>query len=216
MSKKMRIGFLGAGKAACSLGRYIAERLTEREETGTPPVGLSGYASKTYGSAQQAAQITGAPAFEAATALLRASDILFISVPDGAIRPTCEALAQACQGGGLTMEGKLLGHLSGSLSSAELDAAATLGAQTFSLHPACALPDREHGWKGLPGALFTFEGGQQAREGIRPLTDLLGNQVGEIGREHKTLYHAACVFLSNLSVGLAAKGLDLLSGCGLD
>ncbi|MDR2486954.1 MAG: DUF2520 domain-containing protein [Clostridiales Family XIII bacterium] len=242
----LRIGFLGAGKAGCSLGRYIVERLAGACDPAAPalesalagslspallsgdgdsssahasactPVKLSGYASKTYASAQVAARVTGAPAFEDAVSLLRASDILFISVPDGAIRPACESLAQACQEECLTLDGKLVGHLSGSLSSGELDSAAALGAHTFSLHPACALPDREHGWEGLPHALFAFEGEQAARERVRPLTDLLGNQVGEIGREHKTLYHAACVFLSNLGVGLAAKGLDLLSGCGLD
>ena len=49
----MRIGFVGAGKVGCSLGRYFAQ---EHE--------LIGYTSKTYASAEEAAQLTGSQAFK--------------------------------------------------------------------------------------------------------------------------------------------------------
>ena len=62
----MRIGFVGAGKVGCSLGRYFAQ---EHE--------LVGYASKTYASAKEAARLTGSQAFESPIDLAAKCDALF-------------------------------------------------------------------------------------------------------------------------------------------
>ena len=61
----MKVGFVGAGKVGCSLGRYFA-----REHQ------IIGYASKTP-SAERAAKLTSSKAFSNGAKLLNECDALF-------------------------------------------------------------------------------------------------------------------------------------------
>jgi predicted short-subunit dehydrogenase-like oxidoreductase (DUF2520 family) len=214
-AKPLRVGFIGAGKAGTSLGKYIAVRIAEwgQADTGVPaPASLVGYSSLNPDSARSAAALTGSAAFESDVRLAEASDILFFSVPDGEIGKAFGALVKRGRDAGADLSGKMFAHLSGSLSSGIFEGARL----AFSLHPACALPDRDESWKLLRETCFVFEGPDGARARIAPLLGLLGNPVGVIAAERKALYHTACVFLSNFSVGLAAAGTGLLASCGLD
>jgi predicted short-subunit dehydrogenase-like oxidoreductase (DUF2520 family) len=247
----LRIGFVGAGKAGTSFGKYISVRIAEQAEEGQrtgrseqgKAVRLSGYFSKNPKSAASAAALTESAAFATDVALAEASDIIFFSVPDGEIEPAFASFIARSREKNADLSGKLFAHLSGSLASNVLRVGrpgeATLGIEpaesrdaldadaayaeqyalhesVFSLHPACAIPDRETAWKGLRETCFVFEGAADARMRISPLLDLIGNRIGTIAPERKALYHAACVFLSNFSVALAAEGVALLTSCGLD
>jgi predicted short-subunit dehydrogenase-like oxidoreductase (DUF2520 family) len=219
----LRVGFVGAGKAGTSFGKYIAVRA---DELGRRDVGLTGFFSRSPDSAKTAAELTGSDAFGSGASLAESSDVIFFSVPDGEIGNAFAELVHRSGREGVDLSDKLFAHLSGSLSSEVFAAADFHGAphggdspiirSAFSLHPACALPDRENSWVRLREACLVFEGPGEARNRIAPLLELLGNRTGEIAPERKVLYHAACVFLSNFSVALAAEGTDLLKSCGLD
>lgn len=108
-SGKMGVGFVGAGKVGCSLGRLFREK-------GLP---LVGYVSRHAESAVSAAAMTESRAFATLEGLVAESDILFLTVPDGSIVPVWEQeLAK------LPLEGKLVCHASGSLPASVLVGAA--------------------------------------------------------------------------------------------
>jgi predicted short-subunit dehydrogenase-like oxidoreductase (DUF2520 family) len=208
--RSLRVGFVGAGKAGTSLGKYISVRIAEQGKTG---VSLAGYFSLNHDSARFAAELTDSAAFDSDVRLAEASDLVFFSVPDGKIASAFVELARRSADARIDLSGKMFAHLSGSLSSRAFNLA---GPCAFSLHPACALIDREESWRLLRETCFVFEGTDDARARISPLLELLGNPLGTIAPEQKVLYHAACVFLSNFSVALAAEGTGLLASCGLD
>jgi predicted short-subunit dehydrogenase-like oxidoreductase (DUF2520 family) len=204
---QIRIGFIGAGKVGCSLGRYIAEK------GGT----LSGYYSRRDSSAKDAADFTGSRTFASAAELMESSDIIFVTVPDDSIRAVWRGLAEQNPSDAPSLcFSKLFCHCSGSLTSAVFEGAAELGALACSLHPLLAVSDRKTSWKSLLGASITFEGSDAAFGRISPLIDLMGNKTGRIEPDKKILYHAACVFFSNLAVGLAGCGVSLFEACGLE
>ncbi|MDR0852063.1 MAG: DUF2520 domain-containing protein [Clostridiales Family XIII bacterium] len=237
--KTVRIGFIGAGKVGCSLGKYLSERISEvngetetepkRDGAGTakddftcfskPAFKLSGYFSRSASSAIDAAAFTGSHAFDAPASLLDASDMIFMTVPDGAIGKVGYDLMRYP-----AAAGKIFCHCSGSLPSSVFTAAAEKeedGAPlvlplTCSLHPLLAVADHYQSWERFKDAYFTFEGSDAAFETLSPLLQLMGNNTGRIEADQKILYHAACVFFSNLTVGLAACGEDLFRACGLD
>ena len=186
---RLRVGFVGAGKIGFALGTHLFEHGSK----------VSGYASRTQKAALWASQCTHSVSFSSLQALLDSADLIFITVPDGAIAETAGQLADAAAStpaGGLS--GKLVCHASGALASGELDACRKAGAACASVHPLCAVPDVPTSADApdrLAGTFFALEGDQAAVDA-------------------KARYHAAAVFLSNLVCGLASEGLGILEGCG--
>jgi predicted short-subunit dehydrogenase-like oxidoreductase (DUF2520 family) len=208
----MRIGFIGAGKAGCSFGKFITE--TAGGEGGDAAVSVSGYYSRTPRSAVFAAELTGSRAFENAEEVVSASDVIILTVPDGAVAETWRAIRDLKE-----TDGKTFCHMSGSLSSlvfGEPDPAPDDRGRCFcSLHPMLALADKELSGRKLDSAYFTFDGSDEAYERVRPLIDALGIRAERIDAGVKMLYHAACVCASNLVCALAYDAEKLLKECGL-
>lgn len=192
----MKIGFIGAGKVGVSLGRLFAEH----------GVTVTGYYSRTPEHTKEAAEFTGSQPFAALCDMVQASDTLFVTTPDGAIAQAWDDIAK------LPIKSKMICHCSGSLSSEVFAGAEQLGAQVCSVHPLLAVSDRFTAWKGLETAFFTLEG-----SGAQTMTGLMrscGASVAVIRAEDKPKYHLAACVVSNLAVGLAAWGMDLLGACG--
>lgn len=197
---QMNIGLIGAGKVGCSLGKYLTEK-------GVPIVG---YYSQNHASTQQAADFTASKAFSSATDLAAACDLLFLTVPDDAIVPVWHQI-RAC-----SLEKMSIGHCSGALSSSVLDGIAAKGAMGFSLHPLLAVRDKITSWKEMHQVYFTLEGDPLHLAPIASLLHRIGNPYAVIAPENKVRYHAACVTVSNLVIGLAKMGADMFASCGLD
>ena len=98
----MKIGFIGAGKVGFSLGKYFHEQ----------GFALAGYYSRTFQSAAEAAAFTASDAYGNRSELVKASDVLFLTVPDG---PIAAAYAAVCQ---QPIQGKIICHCSGALTAA--------------------------------------------------------------------------------------------------
>ncbi len=196
----MRIGFVGAGKAGFSLGRYLTEHHMD----------VSGYYSRSAGSAKEAAVFTCTKYFETIEEITASSDALFLTVPDGEIESVWNSLKHD------SLAGKYICHCSGAMSSAVFSGIDRTGAFGYSIHPMIAISDRMQSYRDLSQAFFTIEG-EDAHIGYwQQLFSSFGNPVKVISAERKVLYHSAAVFASNLVVGLYAKSMELLMQCGFE
>ncbi len=193
----MKIGFIGAGKVGFTLGKYFAENGME----------LSGYYSSSVDSAKEAAEFTGSECLENAEKLIGASDVIFLTVPDGAIKDVYLLLPREI------LKGKQLCHCSGALSSKDaFPEINEYGAKGTSIHPLFPVSSKYESYKVIGSAFFCIEG-DCADEWSKILSDM-GNPVRIIDSEIKIKYHAACVAASNLVCGLMAESTELLTGCG--
>ena len=198
----MRIGFIGAGKVGCSLGRFFADHGLE----------VTGYYDTVSGYAEEAAEFAGhSKAYEDISELVYDSDALFLTVPDGLITQVWDQIRD------FPLEGKYLCHCSGALSSREaFPGIEDRGAFGYSIHPLFAVSDKLHSYKELSHAYFTIEGDQSHLELIADLFRSFGNPVCFIEAGDKVKYHCAAAICSNLVVGLVQNGLDLMKECGFD
>ncbi len=195
----MKIGFVGAGKVGFSLGRYFTER----------NVCVSGYYSRNQESSKEAAAFTKTKYYGKLEELIKESDTLFLTVPDGSIREVYSEIIQS------DIEGKNLVHCSGALSSMVFSGISERDACGYSIHPICAVSDKLTGYQDLSKAYFTIEGEGALKREFLELFQRLGNPAEEISPEAKVKYHAAAVFASNLVAGLSEIASEMLKECGL-
>ncbi|MCI8409746.1 MAG: DUF2520 domain-containing protein [Lachnospiraceae bacterium] len=196
----MKIGFIGAGKVGTALGDYFHKK----------GLSLSGYASRSLQSAKEAAQFTNSIFYSTYEALIADSDIIFLTVSDGAISSVWNLIKE------IPMQDKIFCHCSGSISSQVFSDIHTKGAFGYSIHPLLAIHSKEHSYNNLTHAIFTIEGDQMHLDTFMHLLKGLGNPVQNIPTDTKPLYHAAAVFASNHVVALAKVSMDLLMNCGFD
>lgn len=196
----MKVGFIGAGKAGCSLGKYLRLHGTE----------VSGYYSKHDVSAKQAAEFTQTRAFDSLEQIVQMSDFLWLTTPDDQIALVWEDLRK------LPLAKKCMGHCSGSLSSEVFDGRHGSSVYGCSIHPLAAFCDKEHSYQALADAVFTVEGDTAVVDNIRQWLEQMGNRVQVIGTEKKSLYHCAAVTVSNHVAALFQSGVDMLVACGFD
>lgn len=191
-----KIGFIGAGKLGCALGRYFLES------------GLTvyGYYSRSAASTEQAAAFTRSKSCSL-TEVVRFSDLLFLTVPDGQLADAWGCLS--C----LPLGGKELCHCSGLYTSEVFERVECMGAKAYSLHPLCAIHDICD-YEKLHSAFFTLEGPEPGGY-LTEILDRAGIRWARIEPEKKALYHAAAVFLSNLANGLVSMGEGMLLSSGL-
>ena len=195
----MRIGFIGAGKVGFSLGKYYAENGTE----------LSGYYSRSITSANEAADFTASRAYSSAVELVRDSDAVFITVPDGAITTVFEGIKQE------DISGKHICHCSGAMTASEaFPNAGLMGAFIYSIHPLFPVSSRFEAYRELGSAFFCIEGSSEHISDWEDFFRRLGNPVRIISGSTKSKYHAACAISSNLVCALAAESVSMLKECG--
>ena len=194
----MKVGFVGAGKVGCSLGKLFNERQHN----------LLGYYSRTSSSAIEAADFTNSNYFQDLETLIKDSDTVFITVPDDAIGAVWEQIKH------MSIAGKMICHCSGSLSSEIFKDIEETGAFGFSVHPLLAVSDRYTSYQELPKALFTIEGNENHLDEIQDLLESCDLKVTRISADVKTRYHGAAVLCSNLVVALVQAAQDELRKCG--
>jgi len=192
----MKIGFYGAGRVGCTLGRYLKEHDLE----------VTGYYNRTKEKALEAAQWTGTLCYETVSSLVNENDAIFLTVSDQAIPPVIAELKRSAE-----LKGKLLCHTSGALSS---DVFAGTGAYGYSIHPLYAISNRESSYTTLDRAFFTVEGDPEYLDDWVEILSEAGLRCKAISAVEKVRYHAAAVMASNLVCGLYAAAVDELNACG--
>lgn len=196
----MKIGFIGAGKVGFSLGKYFSEH----------SLNVIGYYSRNPRSAIQAAEFTDTMYFNNIESIVEASDTLFLTVPDGAIKELWDYIDK------LSIKNKIICHCSGLLSSSVFSNIDSHEAYGYSVHPLLGISDKLKSHEQLSRAFFTIEGSEDHLEDMQNMFKHLGNSIQVIQPENKAVYHSAAVFASNLMVALAQTSIDLLKSCGFN
>ena len=205
----MNIGFIGAGKVGCALGKYFKQ---------DPETKIIGYYSRSSQSAEEAARFTDSKSYLDMKELIDACDMIFLTVPDGSIRDTWNKIKEYD-----IMEKKFC-HCSGSMSCSDaFDGIEETGAFGYSAHPLFAVSDKFNAYRELTGVFFTLEEAEHAKctdapsQGLVDLQGLferLGNPTGIIDGKNKTTYHCAAAMASNLVCGLIDQSIELMKRCG--
>lgn len=197
-NKNSLIGFIGAGRVGVTLGRYFFEKNLK----------ISGYFSKTYEHACEAAKFTNSKSYKSIKELVAESQIIFITVPDSCIYDVYSKLKD------YELKDKILCHCSGAMSAEVFSEIEQTGAYGYSVHPIFAIHDKENSYKEISKAFFTIEGNSEKMPIITEIFKVLGNPVQIIQAENKIKYHASLVTASNLVIGLYHIALGLLEECG--
>lgn len=137
-----------------------------------------------------------------------ASDILFITVVDGAIEMVWDQIKR------FNLEGKIICHCSGAMSSDVFSNIDKCKAYGYSVHPLFACSSKDNSYKDISSALFTIEGSKEKLDFMKKLVEGLGNKVQVIKAKDKVKYHASAVMASNQMIGLIKTACDLLKESG--
>ncbi|WP_024862016.1 Rossmann-like and DUF2520 domain-containing protein [Ruminococcus flavefaciens] len=195
----MKIGFIGAGKVGFSLGRYFAEN----------GIFITGYFSRVLQSATEAARFTKSRAYDSMAELVTDSDVIFLTVPDDAIKEVYDQVKA------FGISGKQICHCSGAMSVSDaFPDIARYGASGFSIHPLFPISSKYDSFKELGKAFFCIEGSDEFIGVWDELLRKMGNGTKMISSENKAQYNAACAISSNLVCALAAESLSLMEKCG--
>ncbi len=198
----MKIGFIGAGKMGYTLGRHLKENATSKCE-------VVGYYSQNVESARDAAKFTDTAYYEVLEELVKACDTLFLTVPDGQI----EVMANTLDKLSCSMDGKILCHTSGALSS-QVFSGMHSQIYGYSIHPIYAVSSKTESYINFSDCFITIEGHEEYISEFKDLFSGCGHGVKVISANDKVKYHGAAVFSSNLVIGLYHMAVGLMTECG--
>lgn len=190
-----KVGIIGAGKVGTSLGLHLFKK---------GDLSLTGFYSKSLDSARYSARLTKSHSYDSLDDLVANNQILIITTPDDSIKNIWSELQK------FNIEGKIVCHCSGSLSSSIFFDCTAKKVHCCSFHPMLAISSKEEAYKTLGGAFFTLEGDVEALDVICRELDVHGNPYKVINSKDKRKYHLATVFISNLVVGLADISINLM------
>jgi predicted short-subunit dehydrogenase-like oxidoreductase (DUF2520 family) len=198
---RLSVGVIGAGRVGAVLGAALAR-------VGHRVVAASGVSRA---SRERAAELLGLECSDSFEVAGR-SQLLLIAVPDDALPPLVEALAEA----GAVPTGALVAHTSGRYGTAVLEPLTRSGALPLALHPVMTFTGTRVDLARLSGACF----GITAPDPLRPVAEALVVEMGAdpqwVAEEHRVLYHAALANGANHLVTLVAQSADLLGVAGVE
>ncbi len=200
----MKIGFVGAGRVGCTLGKYFGQSDGGWE--------LMGYYSRRAASAQEAAEFTKSRAYDKIEALIRDCEAVFLTTPDDALLSVWDEICALP----LSLDGRLVIHCSGACDCGMFPVPAGCTVTLAGLHPFYAVSDRFHSYETVGDALFTLEGSGARLMELHDRLLASGLTIQPIRSEDKTAYHAAAAIASNLMVALTELSIDTLTRCGFD
>lgn len=194
----LRIGFIGCGR----LGRALAWCLADRG------LQVAAVASRSLQQAQAlAARVPGCEAVLPQQVVDRC-DLVFITTPDGQIRPTAESL-QWRAGMGVV-------HCSGATEVEDLAAARAQGAHIGGLHPLQTFGDPLAAARSLPGCTVTIEATWPLDATLVGLARMLGCPVNRLPPGARGLYHAAAGYTSQFINALLREASAMWQSWGAD
>jgi len=135
-------------------------------------------------------------------------DVIWICVPDGAIRDVAHQLRNAGE-----WRGKYVFHSSGALPSSELVELKRRGAEIASVHPMMSFVHRAA--PSLRGVSFAIEGDASVARVARNIVKTLGGDAIAISARAKPLYHAFGAFASPMLISVLAVAEEVGQAAGL-
>jgi len=195
------LNLIGCGAVGRTLGRLFREAgLFEIQDILT----------RSHESARDAAAFVGAGRPVTRFAELRPADLSLIAVSDDAIASCAAALAGLGR-----IEGRVVCHLSGALSSAALAPLAAAGAHTASLHPVKSFADPLAALSSFAGTWCALEGDAGAAAFLGECFGALGARLFRVDPEYKSVYHAGAVLTCNYLTVLVELGLRSFERAGI-
>jgi len=134
-------------------------------------------------------------------------DLVFLTVPDAAIAPTCRSIAWEPR--------HLVVHCSGALGLDALAGVTAAGGVPGCLHPLQSFPSRSPEPERLRDIFCGVEGADPLGPLLEQMVRGFGAQPFRLEGVDRTLYHAAAVFVSNHVVALASAAGRLWTLAGL-
>ena len=204
----MKIGFIGAGKMGFTLGKHLRLYEDSLLDNGKNLYSIVGYYSQNIKSAMEAAKFTDTNYYESLEELVKNCDALILTVPDGQI----EIVAGKLQALGRLMDGKIICHTSGALSSQVFSGMDSC--YGYSIHPIYSVSSKTESYINFKESFITIEGHKKYLEWFSMLFTNIGHSVKIISSDDKVKYHSSAVFASNLVIGLYKMATELLCQCG--
>ena len=198
ISRKSRIGFIGAGLAGGSMAITLSQH-------GYPVVAA---ASRTLSSAQTLAhRVRGCDSYRTPQEAADVADVVFITTPDDAIEPVASSISWR--------SGQGVVHCAGSASLDILEHAVRQDAVAGAFHPLQAISSVDNGVRSIPGTTFGIEGNQEMRTFLKEMALAIGGNPIFLTSEDKPLYHLTGVMMGNLLAVLGAVAAQLWENLGL-
>ena len=197
------LNIIGAGRLGRVLGRLFAA---------SGAFVVQDVLTRSTVSAQDAVGFIGAGRAVDGIDAVRRADAVMFAVGDDQIEPACAALAAVAS---TTLDGVLVFHCSGALSAAALQAAASHGALTASVHPVRSFADPQQVARDFAGTWCGLEGDARALALLAPALASIGARPVAIDANAKTVYHAASVFASNYLVTLLDTAMRAYQAAGI-
>jgi len=178
---------------------------------------ITGYASRSYGSASAAAELTQSEAFQDPLDLIRISDLIFLTVVDDQIEALAATLAEKLtdshsQEGSEVLHHPVFAHMSGAHSVLALEPLAAAGFETATLHPLLSVSEVERARNAFGTALFSTE--STSGSGFGGWLETIGISFVRIEAANKALYHTGAVFASNFVVTVLDAAIRLFELAG--
>ncbi|WP_353140448.1 Rossmann-like and DUF2520 domain-containing protein [Limnohabitans sp.] len=199
----IKLNVIGCGR----VGQTLAALLHQQAR-----VQVQDLHSRSFSSAEQAAQFVGAGKPVAALQPMRPADVWLLSVPDAQVGAVAQALADAQ---GAKLAGAIVFHNSGFLSAAVLKPLQALGCHAASAHPVLNFASPDTGVRQFAGTPCGLEGDADALAWLHTMLTAIGGRCFEIASADKPLYHAAAVFSSNFTVVLQGIAQDAWRSAGV-
>lgn len=182
MEASERLGFIGAGR----VGRGLSLALSRSGYR------IAGVASRARGDAQ---------------AVVDASDIVFLTVPDDAIASVCARLRWESR--------KCAVHCSGAADLSVLWSAAEAGAQVGGFHPLQMFADPEVAAGGLARCAIAVEADEPLAGKLRDMVAALGARLLVVPAGARAAYHAGAHYAAAFVCALLAEGMDIWGRLGI-
>ena len=198
---RLRVGLLGAGRVGAVLGAALSA-------AGHDVVAAAGLSTA---SAERAARLLPGVPLLPADAVVAASDLVVLAVPDDTLAGLVAGLAET----GAWRPGQLLFHTSGAHGLAVLEPAERGGVLSLALHPAMTFTGGEEDLARLVSAPFGVTSRPEHRAVAETLVLEMGGEPFWVAEADRGLYHAALVTGANHLVTLVAEAADLLRTAGV-
>jgi predicted short-subunit dehydrogenase-like oxidoreductase (DUF2520 family) len=196
------IGVVGAGRVGAVLGAAL-------RAAGHDVVAVAGESDASRHRAEEL--LPGVPVLKP-SAVARASEVLFLTVPDDMVANVSSMLAAS----GAIRPGQFLVHTSGRHGLAVLAEATAVGARPMAIHPAMTFTGTAVDFDRLAGCAFGVTAGPDERVVAQSLVADLGGHAMWIAEEHRTLYHAGLAHGANHLVTLVSEAMEMLTAAGVE
>jgi len=196
--ESLRIGIIGAGRLAASLGAALVATGYRLEAVSS---------RSTESAARLAADLGGAVEALSPQAVVDRCDLVFVAVPDSAVATAVSVLKWRRE--------QAVVHCSGALPLAVLAPAASAGAACGCFHPLQSFPARTGDATRFRGITCGIEADGALSGALETLATDLGARVVRLEAVDRAAYHAAAVFASNYVVALMAAAREAWVRAGL-